>query len=377
MSPFGDKYLAGWSTLRAGVFRLVIILRQMARLRRAFQKRVLARLAAFIALAVLLSSVGFWYFERHTQGEEELGYLDALWWSLVTMTTVGYGDYFPRTMAGRFFVALPVMLIGGAILGYAVSVITTFLMESKSRELRGMTKLDAENHIVIVNYPGEAKVVDLVEELRHGRAKEREIVLLTDQIEMHPSPLIDRHVSFVYGSPINQDALVRAAVHKADDAIILSRNESDESSDSHNLGIIIALRARNPDLNMVVECVAPEHQRLMIDAGAREVVCVTELDVQLLSQAAEGLPIQAFVADLVSSRTRQRVDLVRLVNRRPNMLFGELMVEAAQKEMILVGVLRGDTPLINPGQDFEIGEEDKLLVVSADRPREFKLAPRA
>jgi voltage-gated potassium channel len=359
------------------LFRLVIIFRQFARLRRKVQQRVVLRLLGFIVLAVLLSSAGFWYFEGETQGDEPLSYLDALWWSLVTMTTVGYGDYFPKTMAGRFFVALPVMLIGGAILGYAVSAITTFLMESKSRELRGMSNQNVKNHIVIINYPGEAKVVDLVEELRQGRAKDREIVLLTDQIEMHPAALIDRHIRFVHGSPINETALERASIHHADDAIVLARSDADENSDSHNLGVLIALRARNPNLNIVVECVGPRHKQLMRDAGAQKVICVTELDVQLLCQAAEGLPIQAFVTDLVSSRTRQRVDAVRILDHEGSVTFGKLLADMAKQEMILVGVLRGDTPLINPGQDFEILEEDELLVVSAERPRTYQVAPGA
>lgn len=356
------------------MFRFVILFRQLARLRRRVQQQMVLRLLMFIVVVVFLSSLGFWYFEHDTQGGEDLGYLDALWWSLVTMTTVGYGDYFPRTFPGRFFVALPVMLIGGAILGYAVSAITTFLMESRSRELRGMNELDLTKHIVIVNFPGEAKVVDLVEELRQGRAKEREIVLLTDQIELHPAALIDRHVHFVAGSPINQDALNRANIGKADDAIVLSPSEADENSDSYNLGVLIALRARNRSLNIVVECVSPTHKQLMLEAGARKVICVTELDVQLLSQAAEGLPIQDFVVDLVSSRTRQRVDAVRLLNRKGPVTFGQLVQEMAVQDMLLVGILRGDRPLINPGQGFDLLEDDELLVVSANRPRQYERA---
>lgn len=46
----------------------------------------------------------------------------GVWYALVTITTVGYGDLAPQTMGGRFIVALPLMALGIGLLGYVLSL---------------------------------------------------------------------------------------------------------------------------------------------------------------------------------------------------------------------------------------------------------------
>jgi voltage-gated potassium channel len=74
------------------------------------------------------------------------------------MTTVGYGDYFPTTAYGRYLVAIPVMFVGIGILGYLLSVMATALIESKSKELKGMTDLCVESHVLVVNFRAQAGI---------------------------------------------------------------------------------------------------------------------------------------------------------------------------------------------------------------------------
>ena len=79
----------------------------------------------FLAL-VLYSATGYLYFEL--SGNPELTWGDAFWWSVVTMTTVGYGDFFPSTTLGRMLVGVPTMLMGIGILGYILSVTATAML---------------------------------------------------------------------------------------------------------------------------------------------------------------------------------------------------------------------------------------------------------
>ena len=87
----------------------------------------------FFISVVCYSTTGLMYFESETQ--PDLTWSDAIWWTFVTMTTVGYGDFFPKSTYGQFLVGLPTMLIGVSVLGYILSVLASLLMETKLKEI--------------------------------------------------------------------------------------------------------------------------------------------------------------------------------------------------------------------------------------------------
>ena len=341
----------------------------LRRIRRQVQTRLELKVVGFVALFWTFGSVGFYLFESPVNPDLTLA--DSLWWSVVTMTTVGYGDYYPQTVGGRFLIAFPAMIAGGGVLAYGLSVITTYLIEEKTKELRGMQTFNYRRHIVLINFPGEAKLVEMIDELRHDKhLDDRELVLLTDQIEEIPESLARLHVHFVKGSPINEEALERAGLAKAADVILFARSERDENSDSFNLGVLVALQSINDNLTIVVECVSPLHKELMLKAGASTAICVTELTTQLLAQAREGLQIQQLFNDLASNRTPQQVDAVPLkLTGSGTMKFSDLAADLARQNVMLIGLRRAGKQNINPGADFEMADGDDLFVISASRPR--------
>jgi voltage-gated potassium channel len=79
-------------------------------------------------LVVSISSLAVLDAERGAEGSTINTWQDALWWALVTVTTVGYGDYFPVTGEGRLF-ALGLMLCGIALLGIVTASLSSWLLE--------------------------------------------------------------------------------------------------------------------------------------------------------------------------------------------------------------------------------------------------------
>ncbi len=85
------------------------------------------------AMVLLFSAVALHELERHAQPERFGRLSGALWWSLVTLTTVGYGDYYPITAAGRL-VAAVTMLVGIGILGTFFSLLGSSLLANMRAE---------------------------------------------------------------------------------------------------------------------------------------------------------------------------------------------------------------------------------------------------
>ncbi|MCY3565646.1 MAG: ion transporter, partial [Gammaproteobacteria bacterium] len=100
-------------------------------------RRELLALVILSLMLVYLAACGIHYFEREKQPEEFGTILDSMWWAIVTLTTVGYGDVYPITPGGKIFTAL-VTLVGVGLIaipsGLLASVLTEARVERKIEE---------------------------------------------------------------------------------------------------------------------------------------------------------------------------------------------------------------------------------------------------
>ncbi len=117
------------------VLKLARYNRAMHRFARAF---FLAReeLVIFFSATVLViyaSAVGIYYFERDAQPETFASVFHALWWSVETLTTVGYGDVFPMTVGGKIFTFFTVMC-GLGIVGMPAGIMASALTRAAKEE---------------------------------------------------------------------------------------------------------------------------------------------------------------------------------------------------------------------------------------------------
>ena len=88
---------------------------------------------------IFLAANGIYFFESEVQPESFGSIPECLWWAVVTLTTVGYGDSYPITAGGKFFTFL-ILGIGLAIVAIPSGIIATSLSESKSDKERDETR---------------------------------------------------------------------------------------------------------------------------------------------------------------------------------------------------------------------------------------------
>lgn len=80
-------------------------------------------------LLIYFSAIGIYYFEHDAQPEHFASVFDSLWWAIITLTTVGYGDIYPITAGGRVFTFL-MLMIGLGIVAIPTGIISSALTRS-------------------------------------------------------------------------------------------------------------------------------------------------------------------------------------------------------------------------------------------------------
>jgi len=116
------------------LFKLVryttAIHRYAAAFRSIREELILFGVTAFIT--IYLASVGIYYFEHEAQPEAMSSVFDAMWWAIVTLTTVGYGDTYPITTGGKLFTSL-VLLVGLGIVAVPTGLFASALVKTKEK----------------------------------------------------------------------------------------------------------------------------------------------------------------------------------------------------------------------------------------------------
>ena len=124
---------------------------------RGFHLRVVIAVTVVTSVIVLLSALLMWLLERDHAGSNIRSLGDSVWWAMETITTVGYGDHHPTTVAGRW-VAGGLMVVGVALVGVITATVVTWFF-SELDVLREVREIEAEEE------KAEATLADILAQL--------------------------------------------------------------------------------------------------------------------------------------------------------------------------------------------------------------------
>lgn len=150
------------------LLRLFVLIRILnRRAADSLHGRIIVYVSAVTVLLVMCGSLAVLQAERYAPGSNIRSYGNALWWAVVTISTVGYGDFYPVTVTGRL-VAVAMMLGGIALLGSVTAALASFAI-SKVQDVGDAVVADVtaqEQGDAAVTRADMAALVDEVRRLR-------------------------------------------------------------------------------------------------------------------------------------------------------------------------------------------------------------------
>ncbi len=294
--------------------------------------------------------------------EPGMSFLNAVWWSIVTLTTVGYGDISPATPGGRL-VAVLIMFFGIGVLGILSATLASILISRKLREHKGMNSFDFEDHIIICEWNHRTRAI--LRELRADpRHEETPVVLIADIDE---KPVEDENLFFIRGGA-DEETLRRANITKARTAIVLGDDRLETiARDARVVLATLTIESISPETYTVVELVDQSNVQHCKRARADEIIVGSEFSSHLIASSAINHGISRIVSELLSLRQGNDLRSIRVPQDMAGSKFIEVFTRMKQEsQAIVLGVQKGRTgePIANPPVDYVVEEDDRLIIVA-------------
>jgi voltage-gated potassium channel len=245
--------------------------------------------------------------------------------------------------------------------------VAAFLIENKSKGVRGMNAIRDTGHILIIHFSDLTRVIDLVGELGADDATAKKtVVVIDDVLEEIPPELNSLGVKFVRGNPARQTTLDQANIQGATHAIVLAREPSNPRSDDLSLAVAMTIEGLNAGVHTVVECVDAESIEILRRTGCDSIVCASRFSSSLLIQELLDPGVQAVFAELTSVRVGQQFYVAAIDGMR-EWTFGELQQWASSNSYLPVGLKRGGQVLLNPDPKSPVERGDQAVMIGSKR----------
>ncbi|WP_245577080.1 potassium channel family protein [Maridesulfovibrio zosterae] len=293
---------------------------------------------------------------------------DAFWYSLVTLTTVGYGDLYPKSIAGKI-ISMTMVLGSIGILGFIVGKLSEHINALAERHKMGFDGTNFSNHVIIVGWNEFSE--DVVTQLVHSGKK---VCIATDNKE---------HIDFIYESfsrnqvfVIYTDMNCRECLKKAnaEKAVALMPNLGD---DTKNLVFVINAKKYYPHLSFVVTIDNSELKETFTSAGVSFTICRNDISSKIVASYIFEPSVARFNEDILASATENgdydiQQYYIQSSNRFAESSYGDIFNELKEQFNVLaIGVSRGEGQSQNvikmPESSFKVLAGDYLIVLTSGR----------
>lgn len=307
----------------------------------------------FLAIMVIVGVIGYSILEDY-------GIVDALFMTIITISTVGFREVQPLSHEGKIFTIFLIIFSFG-IFAYALSTLTKHLVDGVFHNYFKIKKVKrridkTDQHVIICGYGRNGRQAAF-ESLEHGF----EVLIIEEKENIIEEIMEDSDLMFVHGDATHDDVLKMAQIDKARALITTLPNDAD------NLFVVLSAKEENPDLKIISRASDNNSDKKLKRAGATNIIMSDRIGGQRMAKLVAQPDVVEFLDNILIQR-KHDVSLEEIVfngiaNRFKDKSIRDLKIRDISGANIIGLRTKEGEYILNPTPDTILCCEEKLFVL--------------
>jgi len=334
-------------------------------------KKLIYYLLAFLGVYLFLV-FNLLEFELNSEEGKIDNLSDAFWYSIVTLTTVGYGDMVPTSTGGRA-IGYVLIILSLGVYGLLIGQISTIMSNIKENKKMGMYGTNFQEHIVVIGWTQFGKTV--IDQLITAGRKVAIVTKDRDNIDLLKELYQNKNLFVLYSDYENLESLEKVNIRRSNTVFI---NLHD---DTEKLVYILNLKKEYEGLNYTVTLENSNLKQTFMSAGVTHAISRNEIASRLMASYMFEPDVALFSEEILAYPTNdEEYDMkqFKVLDSNPyngqeyDTVFFELK---KNQNVILMGLVRVENgkrvAYKNPSENFKIKTGDYLIMLMNQRTQKI------